>query len=140
MRAQIQNLDRYTLLQRLSDDIVLDDKSLEQLIVCANLSQHLFAGYIDDKLICVYGLAPSCLLSEDAYLWLYVTPHMKEHTFMFVRHSQLAVENMLEEYPTIKGDVIIENKQAQRWLKWLGAEFGEPNGVKIPFKIRRKHG
>ena len=45
---------------------------------------------------------------------------------------------VLEQFKSIVGVVLMGNKRSIRWLKWLGAEFGEPNGKLIPFTIRKK--
>lgn len=95
-------------------------------------------GYIDDELACVWGLQPPTLLSDRAYLWLYVTDVVQEHTFTFIRQSQIAVQRMLETYPMLYGRVEVGNIKAIPWLRWLGATFGESIDGRIPFFIRRK--
>jgi hypothetical protein len=47
---------------------------------------------------------------------------------------------MLQRYPTIVGNCIVGEYKSIRWLKWLGAKFGRPEGNKVPFVIRAKHG
>ena len=91
-------------------------------------SEHVWLCMQDTKIICVWGLIAPTLLSDRAYLWMYTTKHMKEHTFIFVRHSQRALEAALEKYPIIVGHTLIGNDKAIRWLKWLGAKFEEPQG------------
>ncbi len=95
-------------------------------------------GQVDGEGICVWGLIPPCLLSEKAYLWLWTSELAEQHTFLLVRYSQRMVEEMLKEFPIIVGHCEMKNHRAQRWLKWLGAEFDFPQGKLIPFIIRRK--
>lgn len=95
------------------------------------------SGYIDGKLACVWGLMPPTILSNRAYLWLYTTDVVKEHTFIFIRQSQIAVKQMLEEYSELYGYAEVGNHKAITWLRWLGAVFGEPDDRRIPFIIRR---
>ena len=90
----------------------------------------------DGKVLCFWGLIPPTLLSDQAYLWLYTTEHMQGHIFSLVRHSQRAVEEMLKDYPIIVGHGVIGNDRSLRWLRWLGAQFGEPQGQLLPFEIR----
>jgi hypothetical protein len=104
---------------------------------CLLMSAMMWAGLIDGKLACLWGLIPPTLLSNQAYLWLYTTDVIKEHQFLLVRHSQLVMEQMLEEYPSVCGHAIAGNDKAIRWLKWLGAKFGEPHGMNIPFRITK---
>jgi hypothetical protein len=46
---------------------------------------------------------------------------------------------MLKEFPIIVGHTAINNHSGQQWLRWLGAEFGEPiNDIVVPFTIKAK--
>ena len=99
-------------------------------------SSRVWMGYEDGKLLCLWGLIPPTLLSDRAYLWLFTTEHLKSHVFVFVRHSQRMVANMLEEFPLIVGHAAVDNDKAIRWLRWLGAKFLDPQGKLIPFEIR----
>lgn len=107
---------------------------------CLALTTALWSGYINDRLVAVWGLVPPTILSDRAYLWLFCTEEVEEHTFIFVRYSQLVIENLLTEWPTIVGHVLMTNDRAYRWLKWLGADFGPPVDGIIPFVIRKRNG
>jgi len=110
------------------------------LAFCLSMSSHYWIGMADDAIACTWGLIPPTLLSDQAYLWMVVTSLVREHPFIFVRHSQREVEKMLKHYSTIVGHCECHNEEARRWVKWLGAKFGEPQGTRVPFVIRRKHG
>src|SRR5262245_38176989 len=101
------------------------------------LSTYCWFGEIDGKVTCIWGLISPTVLSDDAYLWLDVTEHFAGNEFLFVRHSQRVVKSMLEDYPRIIGHCAIDNPKAIRWVKWLGGRFGEPEGFRLPFTIRR---
>lgn len=101
-------------------------------------SAQLWVGSQDEKILCVWGLIPPTMLSDRAYLWLRTTEHMNEHVFLFVRHSQRAVAELLKHYPLIVGHCLVDNTKAHRWLRWLGAEFSYPQGKFIPFEIKAK--
>ena len=105
---------------------------------CIAASGTIWMGTYDDKPACVLGLIPPTLLSSQAYLWLYTTDVIKGHEFLFVRYSQIMVDAMLEEYDEIVGHTRIAETRSIRWLKWLGAKFGKPNGLYAPFVIRKK--
>jgi hypothetical protein len=100
-------------------------------------SSRVWAGSVDDKLVCCWGLIPPSFLSDTAYLWLYTTEQLHEHVFVFIRQSQRAVEEVLKAYPIIVGHCDTTNPKAIRWLHWLGARFGDPQGRLIPFRIER---
>jgi hypothetical protein len=101
-------------------------------------SVEIYEGRLDGEVACVWGMIPPTLLSDSAYMWLLTTDIIAEHKFLFIRYSQRWVEEALKQWPTIYGDVIADNRAAKRWLGFLGAEFGYPQGGKIPFVIRRK--
>lgn len=101
----------------------------------------LWEGKIDGKTVCVWGMVPPTLLSDQAYIWLFTHDELvREHQFVFVRRSQRMIEQMLEEYPRIVGHCLVDSQRSIRWLKWLGATFGPPTGMLVPFEIRKKHG
>lgn len=108
---------------------------------CFDASSHIWVGLIDDQFACIWGLIPPSLLSNQAYLWLYTTDVIKEHQFVLVRHSQLVMEKVLKQYQSVVGHAAVHNDggRSVRWLKWLGAKFGEPDGSGVPFRITR-HG
>lgn len=101
-------------------------------------SEQVWLGMHDDKVACIWGLAPSSTISNRAYLWLLTTDIVDQHKFVFVRHSQMVIEEALKLYPIIVGHVEIGNSRARRWLKWLGADIGPPMQGYSPFVIRRK--
>lgn len=101
-----------------------------------NNSLHVWIGYNDTDILAFWGLIPPTLLSDRAYLWLMTTEHMHSHQFMFIRWSQRAVEEMVREYPLIVGHCAVSATKSIRWLRWLHAEFTEPQGQLIPFTIK----
>lgn len=103
-------------------------------------STAVWIGYQDDKVLGAWGLAPPSFCASEAYLWLYTTPALTEHVFTFVRHSQKAVAEMLQTYPRIHGHCVIGADKSIRWLRWLGAKFGPPQGKLRPFVIEAPRG
>lgn len=104
----------------------------------------LFAwtGLIDGKLACIWGLIAPTIFSEKAYLWLITTDLIDDHKFIFIRHSQMVISGMLDQFPVIAGHVLWEQSRSKKWLKWLGVRFGQPiegsqNARIVPFELRR---
>jgi hypothetical protein len=94
---------------------------------------------MDDEVACVWGVVAPSLVSDQAYLWLYTNRPVDEHQFTFIRHSQRVIEDLLKTHSQIVGFCAIAASQSRRWLKWLGATFGDSvDGKYIPFQIRRK--
>ena len=96
----------------------------------------VYCGFVDDEFICCWGLIPPTFMSNQAYLWMWA-PEPIKHQLVFIRRSQMQVKEMLDRYEQIVGHCETGAKSAQRWLQWLGAEFGEPSGHLVPFTIRR---
>lgn len=117
----------------------LSEADRTQLHKCLALTTDLWVGSFDGILLAAWGLIPPTLLADRAYLWLYTTPHVGDHTFVFVRQSQRALEYMLKLYPIIEGHTQADAGDSIRWLKWLGAEYGTPIGKLIPFQIKAKN-
>jgi len=134
--TEIKQVDS-TEAKRYINTLVLSTEEKWGMDYCLLMSTYIWIGLIDGKLACIWGLIPPTLMSNQAYLWLYTTDVIEEHQFILVRHSQLVMEEMLKRYPSICGHAIVGNDKAIRWLKWLGARFGEPQGKGLPFRISR---
>lgn len=125
--------------QKLSKAIRLSSPEDDQIMKsCLKQSPIVWESSIDGEGACIWGMIPPSLLSDRAYIWLYTTEVADQHTFILVRQSRLMLEEMLKEYAVLYGFCKIDDPRAIRWLKWLGAEFGEPDERKIPFQIRKK--
>jgi hypothetical protein len=98
----------------------------------------IYAGFFDGAFAAAWGVIPPTLASNQAYIWVYTTEALKGHEFLFIRYSQRMVEKLLESYERIVGVTDIGETQSIRWLKLLGAKYGEPDGKVLPFEIRRK--
>ena len=118
----------------------LTDVETKTLDACVGPTAELWIGLVDGRPVCAWGLVPPTVLSERAYLWLYVGPAVDEYKFLFVRYSQRIVEALRLDYPIIEGICDINNRRAIRWLKWLGASFGEPTAHHVPFVIGGRNG
>lgn len=101
------------------------------------LKRSLFAwtGLVDGKVACVWGIIAPTVLSTQGYLWLFTTDLIDSHKFLFVRHSQRIVEEMLKIFPRITGTVFANQPRSIAWLKWLKVNFrAEENGM-IHFEL-----
>lgn len=136
--TKIRKITNYEAAE-LVGGIDLDEVGQKTMDFCLLMSTVIWAGFIDNRLACIWGVIPPTLMSNQAYLWLYTTDVIKGHEFILVRHSQLVIDEVLKEYPSIVGHAIIGSDKSIRWLKWLGAKFGSPQGMAVPFRITR-HG
>lgn len=112
-----------------------DEEAKFKRLMQVSFSIHI--GYIKDEVACIWGLIAPSMLADQAYMWLHTTDVVRHHTTTFIRGSRNMMDIALENFASIKGDCAINNGKAVPWLKWLGAEFGEPLSDRIPFVIRR---
>ena len=142
MSIRVESISRSSLLEMITEaegDRLTEEhaKYFDEFIRAATTT---WVGLIDEKLIGAIGLIPPSLLSDRTYIWFYHSPELvQDHVFMFVRHSQRVVEELLKEYSVLYGHTEVRAKQSIRWLRWLGAEYGQPEGKMIPFVIRKKN-
>ena len=111
------------------------DKSLTEHV---RVSSHSWVGLADGDIACVWGLIPGSLISDRAYLWVLVTKKVEEAPFLFVMSSRAVMKEMMERHQVLYGMCEVEKPDSIRWLKLLGAKFGERKGNSLPFEIRRK--
>ena len=131
-----RNFDTHEVLERAT---FVDCPNAEQrLRKWLAQSEQVWLGMYDDKVACAWGLVPPSLISNRAYLWLLTTDLVEKHKFLFIRHSQVVMEEALKDYDTIIGHVAVGNEAARKWLRWLGAGIGPPENGYSVFKIRRQ--
>ena len=87
------------------------------------------------QMIGITGIAPDTLLSSSAFLWLYTNPFNERISVEVLKATRVVIKNFLVDYPCLVGYCEVENVKAQRWISWLGADFGRENGKLIPFKF-----
>jgi hypothetical protein len=138
MTAYITEVHSTEFARLISSEVVgtMSDSDRKIIYDALAYSTKVWLGMADDKVLGFWGVVLPSLLSDRAYFWLHVTPAMEEHQFVFIRHSQMAIKEMLREYPLIIGHTIKGSTKSIRWLKWLGAEFLPPEDKLIPFEIR----
>lgn len=135
MNVNIAHSDRKDIIHRLKD---LQGVEREKMSYMIKISTNVFSGSVDGEIVCVWGLVSPSVLSDQAYLWLHCTDKIKDHKFLFVRHSQRWIENALNEYKLIIGYCYKDNPQAKRWIEWLGARFEKPDYTgRMKFEITK---
>ena len=114
---------------------VLSERDAGMLDYCQQLGE-VYVGYVDGDLICCWGIIPPSYLSTQAYIWMWASGKVP-HQLLFIRHSVKQVRQFLSRYETLTGHCKLSEGSAQRWLHWLGAEFGPPADGLRPFVINR---
>lgn len=95
----------------------------------------MWVGWAGDDLLGVLGLVEPSFCSNEAYVWLYTTPKVADHAFMFVLQSRRLLKEIRKTYPILTGHTHRDAEQSQRWLKLLGAKYSYPVGETIAFRI-----
>lgn len=142
MSAIINRVPRAEISDLISSHIApsLDAIQLRKFKQFVLVSQSIWYCEIEGEFIGMWGTIPPTLLSDHTYLWVHTNEKVVDHQFVFIRHSQLAIAEILNEWPIVHGHAVADAKKSIRWLQWLGAEFAEPEGKLVPFVIRRKDG
>lgn len=140
MNQRMQQVSRDEIFDLISVDgpLGFDKNHHSAFNRCLRITTMLWVGKVEDELICFWGLIPATMLDDRAYIWLHVTPAVKDNEFIFVRQSQIAIKEMLKRFHTLYGHCEVGAERSARWLRWLGATFGEPEDKLIPFWIVRK--
>jgi len=139
MSATIHSADRsevFALIAAMPGIYSVEQLQFFQL--CAQRATHLWVGFIDEEFVGMWGVIPPSFLHNSAYIWLHHTDSVRGKEFLFIRKSRLAMAEVLAVYPEVRGHTVVTDERAVRWLRWLGAEFAEPEGMLMPFVIRRE--
>lgn len=136
----IRTIDKPEVRRLIRADLGLSQR--EALLFGASLlrTHRVWVGYNDDRIVCVWGAQLGTITNPQAYIWLYTTPEVEDCKFTFIRQSQLVRDQLLVDFPTIHGHCHKDAERSIRWMRLLGARFGEPDGDLIPFQIARKDG
>jgi hypothetical protein len=106
------------------------------LAKCLEMSQDWWTGRADGELACVWGVIPGSAIANSGYLWLQVTPLVRQHRVAFSRWGLRVIETMLCLYDEVYGHVGPFDC-APRFLRFLGAEIGPLDHGLPTFKIGR---
>lgn len=84
-----------------------------------------YAVIDDDKVLAMFGVVP-VRFEQGHMIWLLGTHRLERYKKRFVRQSKDILEEWQRDYGVLYNFVHEDNRQTVRWLKWLGASFGEP--------------
>ncbi len=80
---------------------------------------------------CIFGLSAVGHPEHGRAIWLVGTDVLACYKREFLYHSQLVVDNWVEDFGQLYNLVDVRNVKAVRWLSWLGAEFSAPFAVGV---------
>lgn len=95
-------------------------------------------GYIDDQPVCMWGVAPVCLLTGLGAPWMVGTSLLDRFALPFMRECRPQVLELFSNYARLENYVDVRNVRAIRWLKALGFtvdDEAQPYGIyRLPFR------
>lgn len=132
---------------RVREEIITDPDRLQQIIrgsldlpdtdPITNFGRQsavLIVYWADTELIAIAGFIPLDLFDTIAYLWMQSTPAVTKYKTAVARCGRLAIRDALARYPRIIGHCVAGTRSIP-WLESLGAKFGPPTGLAVPFAI-----
>ena len=72
-----------------------------------------------NDVFCIWGVE-----NEDT-IWMLCTKKVEEHPIAFLRYCKEYLKGLLETYDKLDNYVWLGNPLHVKWLKWMGASFGE---------------
>ncbi len=142
IEATLDHIDRMYPLVRVADInevfAVAYKSPLEALLMGLHLSETAWTGLVDDEPICMFGVAPSCLLTNTGTPWLLGTDGIEKHAGIFIRHSIKHLNDLFGEWDRLINYVDARNKKAVRWLKWMGFTIYDPQPYGVMNKMFHK--
>lgn len=100
------------------------------LAASLRLSRVAWTGTIDGEPVCMFGVAPTSMLTpQKGRPWMLGTTMLDDNAIMFLRRNKPMIEKMLDLFPELENYVAVSNVKAVEWLRWLGFSFCEPEAV-----------
>lgn len=122
--------------------LIANASPAEAIEACLDRSDWALCARVDDEPQCIFGVTPEqSLLGDDGHPWMLGAYSLSRHARALLAHSRPYVDRMLESYQRLTNVVHADNRQAIRWLRWLGFAFKDPIDVKghafLPFEKGR---
>jgi hypothetical protein len=83
-------------------------------------SSEAWAGLVDGRVICLFGVSKLTFLGDAASPWLLGSTEIPRHFRHFLRAGRVVVKTWKERYPVLVNFTDSRYSAAVRWLSWLG--------------------
>ena len=111
-------------------------RPLEALVKAIKISSECRVGKANGEIICIFGVAPHTMVSDQGSIWMLGTNLLPKHSLKFLKECSNEVVDISAGFSIIENWCDARNKITLRWLKWLGftIEEAKPYGVyEMPF-------
>ncbi len=108
----------------------------DALLSSVRMSTHAWSGFVDGKLVVMWGCGPASMLDRIGVPWMLGSDDILKHQKAFLRRNREYVGKMLLCYTRLVNWVDARNVVSIRWLRWLGFKMDveQPYGVLgLPF-------
>lgn len=117
-----------------ASSLAVPEKAMEDGLT---YSKTAYTGLLDGVPVCMWGVAPVCLLNRLGAPWMVGTSDLDDNALAFLRVCRAPLLELFGEYDRLENYVDARNVKAIRWLKFMGFkvdETAEPYGMfKMPF-------
>ena len=98
----------------------------------------VFAGLIDGRCFCLFGVYPDSLVSDSGQPWLLTSADLKDAKVVFGRASRQYIPYLRNRFTYLHGWVYERNTVSIKWLRWLGYEVApEPIALALGKRYHR---
>lgn len=91
-----------------------------------NNSLEAWAVYVEDELLCVFGVGPMNSAPGITVAWLMTSVHVDKYPLTFWRCSKVVINYLRDKHVLMVNMVHGKYIEAIRWLERLGFKIGEP--------------
>ena len=139
-----RHADYYILLHQMREpdrlEVQILSGNVEKAVrMTLALADKVWTGTIDDEVVCVFGVNPRSILTNEGCPWLLGTKKLDKYPVTFMRHARPYLERMKARYPRLSNLVDVRNSRSVRWLKLLGFNMHQPvainGGQFYPFSL-----
>lgn len=112
-------------------------KPFDALVLGMQSTRACWTGLYKREPFCMFGVVRSTSDKDVGIVWLLATDRINECSREFLRQNGYYVQAMRSQFKLLMNVVDDRNRQAKRWLEWLGFEMEEamPYGPdKLPFR------
>jgi hypothetical protein len=98
----------------------------EALLLSLQESEFCATVVFEGEPVAMFGVCPTCLVSNEGTVWLLSSEKLFDHSLRFVRHSRHFIDMMLGYKKYLYNYVHNDNRKSIAWLLRMGATIEQP--------------